>query len=76
MKLVDVAEKQNRMVPVLLTPDVVKATDCILSSLEKIGTDDDNEFFFARISRPNSIDVCIAVAWEELQSALELSDLN
>jgi len=57
MKLVDIAVKQNRTVPVLLTPDVVKAIDCILSSLEKIGIDDDNEFF-ARISRPNSIDVC------------------
>jgi len=58
MKIVDIAVKQNRTVPVLLTPDVVKAIDCILSSLEKIGIDDDNEFFFARISRPNSIDVC------------------
>lgn len=58
MRLVEIAEKQNRTVSVLLTQDVVKAVEYILSNRDKVRIDAGNEFVFACSSGLNSIDAC------------------
>ena len=58
MKLVEICGKRNMTVPVLLTPAMAKAIDCILSARDKIGIDAGNEFVFARTSGLNSTDAC------------------
>jgi len=44
MRVVEIAGKRNRTVPVLLTQDVVKAVECILLNRDKVGIDAGNEF--------------------------------
>ena len=56
LKLVDIQGKRNRTVPVLLTPDVVTAVDCLLQKRNEVGVDEANPYVFARCSRLNSVD--------------------
>lgn len=49
MDLVEVMGKQNRKVPVLLTPNVKTAIDLLNDTREKSGVCADNKYVFAKV---------------------------
>ena len=75
MKLVQISGKRNRTVPVLLTPDVTKGIDCILSNREKVGVEKDNVFVFARTSGLNNVDACECLRRVAANAGVERPDL-
>jgi len=75
MKLVQISGKRNRTVPVLLTADVTKGIDCILSNREKVGVEKDNVFVFARTSGLNSVDACECLRRVAANAGVERPDL-